>query len=153
MKNDGYYAGHTFKWMKKFLDTVPKKQHVISGIAFALASCIHHQYFYTKQNTFKLDHNLLTFFGLDRRYIKPYLLRFQKANLIDVKIKQGTLPAIHLLLVPNNKVINNNKRELVVKSTCTDSLNNQLLVVKSTCSENPKRKGGKKYSIRNMFRT
>ena len=46
--NGAFYAGHGIDWMQKFLDAVPNKQRTSKSIAFALASCIHHQVIYTK---------------------------------------------------------------------------------------------------------
>ena len=53
---NNYYAGHDFKWMDTFMKAIPKKQRLVGGIAFAIACCIHHQYIYKRQKTFKLSH-------------------------------------------------------------------------------------------------
>lgn len=102
MNNNGYYAGHSFSWMQKFLQTIPKKKGLSKTYGYAIASCIHHQCIYSKQQVFKLNHRLLKKFGISRKSISTYLFLFREAELIDYQIKQGSLPVINLLELPHS---------------------------------------------------
>ncbi len=114
-----YYAGHSFGWMNKFLNAIPKKQRLKRSIAFGIASCIHHQFIYTKQSLFKLSHKTLNSFGVNRRYLEPYLSLFQEAGLIKYYTEKGKSPIIHLLLRPTNSyIITNDKlNKYIIKGT------------------------------------
>ena len=61
--NGAFYAGHGIDWMQKFLDAIPNKQRTSKSIAYALASCIHHQVIYTKNTNITLTHKKLNSFG------------------------------------------------------------------------------------------
>ncbi|EMR74256.1 hypothetical protein MBGDN05_00686 [Thermoplasmatales archaeon SCGC AB-539-N05] len=114
-----FYAGHSFDWMNKFLNAIPKKHRLKQSIAFSLAACIHHQFIYTKQSTFKLTHKTLDSFGVNRRSIRPYLTLFQKAGLIDYNVKRGRSPIVELLVLPTDHYIINKKtiKEYIIKGT------------------------------------
>ena len=96
-----YYSGHTIEWMEKFLEAIPRKQQYKKAIAYALASCICHQYVYTKKDSFKLNHAVLAGFGLNRRSIKLYLEFFTEAGLIEYSIEKGKSPVVRLILTSN----------------------------------------------------
>ena len=100
---NNYYAGHDLEWMEKFMKAFSKKskkQRLVKSTAFAIACCIHHQYIYKRQKTFKLSHKILSLFGIDYRYLKPYLILFQQAGLLKFKIEKGKSPIITLKLLP-----------------------------------------------------
>jgi len=101
---DSYYAGHKFKWMKSFMKAVQKKSCFHNTMAHCIAEAIHHQYTYEKQKTFKLSHKILVNFGINRRYIRPYLQLFQQAGLIKFEIEKGRSPTITLILTPHNTI-------------------------------------------------
>ena len=100
---NNYYAGHDLEWMEKFMKAFSKKskkQRLVKSTAFAIACCIHHQYIYKRQKTFKLSHKILSLFGIDSRYLKPYLFFFQQAGLLKFKIEKGKSPIITLKFLP-----------------------------------------------------
>jgi len=95
-----YYAGHQLEWMETFQNTIPENKHYVKCIAHCVAEVILHQYKYTKNSNIVLNHNILESFGLNRKTIKNYLLFFQKAGLIKLKLKKGASPRIELLHLP-----------------------------------------------------
>ena len=115
--SEAFYAGHSFKWTNKFLNAIPKGQRYKRSIAFGIATCIHHQYIYTKQTVFKLSNKKLILFGVQSRFLKPYLTLFQKADLIEYFIKQGNSPIIQLLLLPSSyyTISNKNINQYLIK--------------------------------------
>jgi len=115
--NDVFYAGHGLDWMRKFLDAIPKKQRVSKSIAYALASCIHHQVLYTKNTNITLTHKKLNSFGIDRRSIQLYLFYFQKAGLINYTIKKGNAPKIKLILLSNSVLLTTKSSTKTIKAT------------------------------------
>jgi len=115
--NDVFYAGHGLDWMRKFLDAIPKKQRVSKSIAYALASCIHHQVLYTKNTNITLTHKKLNSFGIDRRSIQLYLFYFQKAGLINYTIKKGNAPKIQLILLSNSVLLTTKSSTKTIKAT------------------------------------
>lgn len=114
--NGSFYAGHGIDWMQKFLDAIPNKQKFSKSIAYALASCIHHQVIYTKNTNITLTHKKLNFFGLDRRSIQTYLFYFQKAGLINYLIKKGNAPKIQLILLSNSTLLTTNNNTKTIKA-------------------------------------
>ncbi len=110
-----YYAGHDFIWMEKFLKSIPKNRKLPRCSAICLAEAIHHQFIYTKKQTFSLSHKTLRYFGLNRKCIKTYLLLFQEAGLIKAVFKRGSSPRVKLLLLPSNhyKINKHNIKEYI----------------------------------------
>ena len=117
--NNGYYAGHSFEWMQKFLNTIPRKKGLSKTNGYAIASCLHHQCIYSKQQVFKLNHRLLKHFGINRKSLPIYLTFFKNAELINYRIKKGSLPIINLLELPytNYKINKSNLKIYNIKGT------------------------------------
>jgi hypothetical protein len=133
-----FYAGHSFDWIQKFLDSIPEKRWFHKNIVFCIACCIHHQYVYKRQSTFKLTHKKLASFGVNRKNLKRYLEVFQQAGLIKYKIELKKSPVITLLSLPNNKQVRSNKsiniyHPYVQKSTTPCKKKDMLQVQKKTC--------------------
>ncbi len=134
-----FFAGFSFKWMKKFLKAIPEEKWYHKHVAFCLACCIHHQYVYKKQTTFKLTHKKLKLFCVNRQTLKRYLEIFQQAGLIKYSIQSKKSPIITLLLVPTSTY--NNKQQINIyhpdvektQSPCRE--NDMQHVEKSTCSK------------------
>ncbi len=57
-------------------------------------------------STFKLNHKVLSLFGINRRCLKTYLSLFQQAGLLSFSIKKGTAPIITLDKNIINKIKN-----------------------------------------------
>ncbi len=103
------------EWIEKFKKATPSNSHVATAICLALA--IHHLTTISKQSTIKLTRKYLNDFGLNFRRIKPYLLSFEKAGLIELLIKDRSMTQVKLVLldpyqyIPNYKLgtINNIK--------------------------------------------
>jgi hypothetical protein len=93
--------------MDKFLKAAIK-HHKKPHIAYAIACCIHHQFRYKKHDIFKLAHETLELFGINRKQLKPYLSIFQQEDLIQYTVSRGRSPTIQLLVLPDNAYIINN---------------------------------------------
>ena len=115
-----YYAGHSFEWMQRFLQAIPKSR--VKCIAVCLAEAIHHKFIYTKQPVFNLSHSTLEKFGITRQSSRPYLQFFQEAELINVTFRNKASPIIQLLLLPTNYYNINNKtlKHYNVGDTCNN---------------------------------
>lgn len=98
--NNGFYFGHSFKWMRQVKKTFPKYQRLKRKNIHCLAECLLHQYKCSKGIAFELNHKILEEFSLDRRYIKPYLKILQQNKFIKYEIKKGKPPLITLLFSP-----------------------------------------------------
>lgn len=128
--NEAFYAGHEFKWMNNFLKAVPENKWFRKSIAMCIACCIHHQFVYKKQTTFKLSHKALASFGINRKCLRRYLSIFRQAGLIEFVIKDNKSPIVTLLLLPYN-YYNINKKN-IIKYTVPLSQNGQDPVPKRT---------------------
>jgi len=100
MNDDGFYFGHSFKWMRQIKKVFPKYQKLKRKNIHCLAECLLHQYKCSKKGTFRLDHKILEEFSLDRRNIEPYLKILQQNKFIEYEIKKGKKPIITLLFHP-----------------------------------------------------
>ena len=98
--NNGFYFGHSFKWMRQMKKVFPKYQKLKRKNIHCLAECLLHQYKCSKGATFELNHKILEEFSLDRRNIEPYLKILQQKNLIKYEIKKGKKPIVTLLFWP-----------------------------------------------------
>ena len=129
--NNVFYAGHEFKWMNNFLEAVPENKWFRKSIAMCVACCIHHQFVYKKQSTFKLTHKTLSLFGVNRKCLRRYLFIFQQAGLIKYTIKNKRSPIITLLLLPYNYYTIN--KDTLIQYTVPMSQKGQTYVPKRTC--------------------
>ena len=133
----GFYAGHGFEWMNKFLRAIPKKQRLKLGIAYAIASAIHHQFIYKKSDMLKLSHKTLQLFGLNRKCLKPYLTAFKEAGLIQYDITKGRSPVIQLLIFPNNLyIINSSNIDQYTVNTNNSTTNGNSTTTNNSTTSN-----------------
>jgi hypothetical protein len=134
-----FYAGHSFDWMKRFLNAIPKGSRLVKSTAVCIAEVIHHQFIYKKQPILILNHAILERFGVGRQHIKPYLLHFQEVGLINVSFKRGVSPKIELLAVPPKYLIINN--EAIKNLTSTVQVSQRGLVPVATNTSNLSQQG------------
>lgn len=125
MKNNNYYAGHEFQWMRQFLDAIPKWYS--RSVAFSIASAIHHQCRYKKSLVFSLPHSLLNDFGIQYRSLPIYLKIFQENGLLKFSNSIGCSFKVELLLSPQfyNKETTTNKQNKH-EYTGRPSINNEV---------------------------
>jgi hypothetical protein len=95
---DEYYAGHSFAWIQKFLDSVPERKWHRKAIAYCLAETINDLSIRGKTTkNLLLSHKALQRFDLWHKHIPRYLECFKQAGLIDYTIKKGAAPRLTLL--------------------------------------------------------
>lgn len=102
------------EWIEKFKKATPPNLHLTTAICLALL--IHHLTTIKKQNIVKLSRKYLNDFGLNFRRIKPYLLSFQEAGLIEIWTKDRSMTQIKLLLLDPYQYVPNYKQR-IQKST------------------------------------
>lgn len=95
-----YYAGHSMNWIERFKVSIPKESRLKQSIALCIAMALQHQYNCTKNIDIILNHSALAYFGVDSRCIRPYLLYFQQAGLIQVFFKRKAAPRVTLVSLP-----------------------------------------------------
>jgi hypothetical protein len=98
------------EWIERFKKATPTNLHV--GNAILLAMLIHHLTTIKKQNIVKLSRKYLNDFGLNFRRIKPYLLSFQEAGLIELWTKDRSMTQIKLLLLDPYQYVPNYKQRI-----------------------------------------
>ena len=142
--NDTFYAGHNMKWIRAFLNAIPKDRKFKKSTAYGIACCVHHQFVYKKHPTFQITHKLLDSFGINRKSLKPYLILFQQAGLIEYIIEKGKSPTITLLSLPDSYYTVNKTTIRHYKDTYTVPLspNGQVHVPKWTGSQSRKKGKG-----------
>jgi hypothetical protein len=109
-----FYNGHSMEWIDKFKKATPSNLHLTTALCLAFA--IHHLTTIKKQNTIKLTRKDLNDFGLNFRRVKPYLLSFEKAGLIELSIRNRSMTQIKLLLLDPYQYVPNFKQR-IQKST------------------------------------
>ena len=160
MKNDGYYAGHEFRWILQFLNATPKRY--VKSISYSVASAIHHQYIYKKSNKFSLPHSIQILFGIQSRSLPKYLRVFQRVGLLKFENSAGNSFEVELLVLPNCTNKNSTKDIKVTKYTgqldndvqvgvhhCTGNLDNNVQVnLDNNVQVNKRRKEGSKEPLK-----
>lgn len=99
-KFDSFYHGHHDDWPNMFAAVVDDTT-LNPVIAFNLGMAFQHQYTFLKGATiFILHRRACEKFRINYERIKPYLLAFEKANLITIKWNVKAPPQISLLYRP-----------------------------------------------------
>ena len=153
-----FYAGHSMEWIERFKKAIPNTSKLHLTNAICLAEAIHHQTTFKKRNDIILNRKALRDFGLNYHRVKPYLLCFEKAGLIELTIKRRSPTKVKLILldshqyVPKNNEIKDtyNNKSNYVRMNLTQGSNKPSNYARTDLdennnSENPKEppKGGK----------